>query len=49
MAPTIEQLEAMSEAEVRAQNNQAAANTTLGLQWWSDERTDVVSESKSAA
>jgi hypothetical protein len=34
MAPTIEQLEAMSDAEVRAQYNEAAKNTGLGLQWW---------------
>ena len=37
MAPTIEQLEAMSDAELHTQYNEVAKNTSLGLQWWGDE------------
>ena len=37
MAPRIEQLEAMSDAEVRAEYNSIAANTAVGLAWYADE------------
>jgi hypothetical protein len=37
MAPTIEQLEATSDAEVRAEYNSIAANTAVGLPWYADE------------
>jgi hypothetical protein len=33
MAPTIEQLEAMSDAAIRAAYNESAANTVVGLEW----------------
>jgi hypothetical protein len=37
MAPTIEQLEAMSDAEIRAAYNEQAANAVVGLEWYREE------------
>ena len=37
MAPTIEQVEAMSDDEIRALYNSAAVHTQVGLGWYGDE------------
>lgn len=37
MAPTIEQLEAMTDAEVRARYNQLAEHAHEGLEWYREE------------
>jgi hypothetical protein len=37
MAPTIEQLEAMSDEEVRAAYNENTLNTVVGLEWFREE------------
>jgi hypothetical protein len=37
MAPTIDQLEAMSDAEVRAVYNERAATVSEGLEWYREE------------
>ena len=37
MAPTIEQLEGMSDEEVRAAYNEIASHTTVGLEWYREE------------
>jgi hypothetical protein len=37
MAPTIEQLESMSDDELRAAYNDVARNTVIGLEWYREE------------
>jgi hypothetical protein len=37
MAPTIEQLEAMTDAELRVEYNSIAAHTFVGLEWYREE------------
>jgi hypothetical protein len=37
MAPTIEQLEAMNDEEVRAAYNEVSVNTVIGLEWYREE------------
>jgi hypothetical protein len=37
VAPTIEQLEAMSDTEVRGMYNEIAGNTAVGLEWYREE------------
>jgi hypothetical protein len=37
MAPTIEELEAMSNAEIRALYNEEATHTVVGLEWYREE------------
>jgi hypothetical protein len=37
IAPTIEQLEAMSDEEVRAVYNETSVNTVVGLEWFREE------------
>jgi hypothetical protein len=37
MAPTYEQLEAMSDAEVKARYNELSTNASEGLEWYREE------------
>jgi hypothetical protein len=37
IAPTIEEIESMSDAEVRAAYNAATAHVEVGLEWWREE------------
>jgi hypothetical protein len=37
VAPTIEELEAMSDQEVRRRYNEIATNTAVGLEWYREE------------
>jgi hypothetical protein len=37
MAPTIEEIEAMSDPEVRDLYNETSTNTAVGLEWWREE------------
>jgi hypothetical protein len=37
MAPTIEQLEAMTDEEIRAKYNRMAVNVNEGLEWYREE------------
>jgi hypothetical protein len=37
LAPTIEQLEAMTDADLRATYNDVARNTSVGLEWYREE------------
>jgi hypothetical protein len=37
MAPTIEQLEAMNNEEVRAAYDEVSVNTVIGLEWYREE------------
>ena len=37
MAPTIEQLEAMTDAELRAKYNSLAVNASEGVEWYREE------------
>ncbi len=48
MAPTIEQLEAMSGTEIRARYNEIAKNAQEGLEWYRHEllRRDVARQTR---
>jgi hypothetical protein len=49
MAPTIEQLEAMSDAELRAAYNDVAQNTVTGLEWYREEMRRRAAERQAQA